>query len=213
MTAGPVKRALLWPKARSLPWRLLAAAGGLGLLLAVVIRLTAPDVGPDAALTLLRMAALCGALGVAFVLDDPARETTAVLPVPRAVRQVLRLSLVLPLATVWWVTVLGVAGAAGLGLPVGTVTLETAALFAMAFALASMAVRFTGMTSPGPAVAGTLLALIVSAAELPPDELTLFVPAGGDGRERAHLAWALLLALAVTAWAACGREPRRPRWR
>lgn len=205
---GSVVRALLWPKVRALPWRPLAAAGGLGLLLAAAVRLTAPEVGPDVALSLLRMAALCGALGVGFVLDDPARETTVVLPVSRAVRQASRLSLVLPLATAWWVTVLGAAGAAGLGLPVGTVTLETAALFAMAFALAAGTVRFTGMTSPGPTAAGVLLTLAVAAASLLPDRLALFVPFGGDGREGAHRAWVVLLALSCAAWLACVRESR-----
>lgn len=209
MTRGAVVRALLRPVARCLPWTALAAGGGLGLVLVAVPGLLSLDVEPAVVVNLLRLAALSGALGAAFVFDDPARHTTSVLPVSRPLRQGLRVSLVLPLVAAWWAAVLGVAraGAGGAALSAGAVTVEAAALFALALGLAAGAVRFTRTTVPGPAAGGTLLALFVSAAVLPHD-LALLVPLGDDRWERAHWLWAALLPLAVIAWAACSPEPR-----
>jgi hypothetical protein len=203
-------RELLRPVARSLPWTVLAGGGGLGLALPIMAWLIWADMGPGEMLTLLRLAALCGAMAAACALDDPARPTTGVVPVPRAARQGLRLCLVLVAAAGWWGSVLGVAALLGPdGLPAGAVTLEAAGLFALAFLLASGAVRFSAAAVPGPFAAGALLALFVAAFALLPDDVTPFVPLGDDDWGRAHQLWALLLAGAAAAWAGCAREPAR----
>ncbi|MFE0513751.1 ABC transporter, partial [Streptomyces sp. NPDC058964] len=71
----------LW---RTLPWRTLGAAGTVGLLPAVLCRLLGAEPGGSYALGLLRFSALALALGAAFLLDDPARHTTAPVPAGRA---------------------------------------------------------------------------------------------------------------------------------
>ncbi|SEG73046.1 hypothetical protein SAMN04489712_11065 [Thermomonospora echinospora] len=210
MRRETVVRALLRPAARCLPWTALAAGGGLGLVLVAVPGLFSPDIGVDAVVNLLRMAALGGALAIAFVFDDPARHTVAVLPVPRPLRQGLRVALLLPPVAVWWAVVLGVAAAGtdDVALPVGALTGEAAALCALAVGLAAGAVRFTALTAPGPAAAGTLLALFVAATVLA-DDVPLLVPFGDDRWESAHRLWTVLLLLASAAWVVCALEPRR----
>lgn len=67
---------------------------------------TGAEPAPWQTLLLLRGAALIGALGLAFLLDDPARHLTVPVPTPRLVRQVLRVALVAPLAVLWWTAAL-----------------------------------------------------------------------------------------------------------
>lgn len=95
---------LVRPVARTVPWWALAAGGGLGLLAAAVPRLSGGEVTPWAGMNALRAAALCFALGAAFLLDDPARQTTAAVPVRRVLRHALRCGLLLPVAAAWWTT-------------------------------------------------------------------------------------------------------------
>ncbi len=93
---------LVRPVARTVPWRALVAGGALGLLAAAVPRLSGGEVTPWAGVNALRAAALCCALGAAFLLDDPARQTIAAVPVRRVLRHALRCALVLPPAAAWW---------------------------------------------------------------------------------------------------------------
>ncbi|GAA2427115.1 ABC transporter [Actinomadura vinacea] len=207
--------ALLRPVTRTLPWTALAGGGALGLLLLSVPIALSLDPDVDFALYLLRMAALAGALGAAFVLDDPARSTTEVLPVRRLPRQGLRLALVLPPVAAWWAAACALAragaGPDGAEIPFGAATVEAAALFAVALGVAAGTVRFTGATSPGLAAGGAVLALAVAAAVLPAD-LALVVPTEHDRWEEAHRVWAGVLALALVTWTIFAREPagRRP---
>ena len=78
-----VTRGLAFPVLRTLPWRAVAAGGGLGLVIAGVQRFAGGEPDARAALLLLRSAILAYALGLAFLLDDPARHTTATVPVRR----------------------------------------------------------------------------------------------------------------------------------
>ncbi|WP_234312543.1 ABC transporter [Streptomyces sp. SCSIO 75703] len=206
-------RALAVPVARTLPWRTLGGAGALGLLLAASPALVASgEATPWQTLTLLRAAALAGALGLAFLLDDPARHPTTPVPVGRARRQALRLALVAPPAALWWTAVLLVTPEHGRP-PAGAVTVEAAAIGALTLACAAAAVRWSEGPRPGPAVASALLAVAVLAPPLAPEGWALFATPDDPRWAPAHERWAWLLAAGTAAWALCAPEPVRLRAR
>ncbi|WP_308406229.1 ABC transporter [Streptomyces sp. AC602_WCS936] len=199
-------RALVVPVWRTLPWPALAAAGALGLLAAATPALTGAEPAPWQTLILLRGVALIGALGLAFLLDDPARHITTPVPVPRPLRQALRVALVAPLAALWWTAVLLIAPSASRP-PAGDITLEAAAVGVLALAAAATAIRLTDEARPGPAVVAALLLAAVAAPLLAPEGWALFVPAEDPRWPEAHDRWAVLLAATAVAWAVCGPEP------
>lgn len=206
--------ALVRPTVRSLPWTRFAAGWGLGLVIAAVPVLFSMELSAELVVNLVRAAALCGAVGMAFVLDDPARHTTGVLPVPRPLRQALRAAVVLPVAAAWWAAVLGVVRAGAdsaqwAALPSGAVTVEAGALSGLALALAAAVVRFSAVRVPGPALAGVVPALPVMAGVLLPPRFALFVPLRDPRWADAHMLWAGVLTAVLAAWAVCGPEPRR----
>ncbi|MEU3896474.1 ABC transporter [Streptomyces sp. NPDC045251] len=199
-------RILVVPVWRTLPWPALSAAGALGLLAAATPALTGAEPAPWQTLILLRGVALIGALGLAFLLDDPARHLTTPVPVPRPLRQALRVALVVPLAALWWTAVLLIAPSASRP-PAGDITLEAAAVGVLALAAAATAIRLTDEARPGPAVVAALLLAAVAAPLLAPEGWALFVPAEDPRWPEAHDRWAALLAAVAVAWAVCGPEP------
>ncbi|MEU6318278.1 ABC transporter [Streptomyces sp. NPDC047009] len=198
-------RALLPPVWRSLPWRVLGAAGGLGLALPAVTRLVPGGADAGLALALLRSAAVAFALGLAFLLDDPARQITAVVPVRRTVRTGLRLALVVPQAALGWAVALLLVPEE-IRPPAADVSLEAAVIAALALVGAMAAVRFTEEPQPGPGVAAALLAGTVLAVLLP-ERWALFAAVGAPGWVAAHQRWAALLVLSLPAGAALLPEP------
>jgi len=208
---GVTLRALAVPVWRSLPWRALIAAGGLGLLMASTVRL--PDRAPDPELgrLVLRLTALTGALGLAFLLDDPARRTTAATPVGRAFRAALRLALAAPVAALWWTAaVLLVPAPSRPALTPATV--EAAATACAALALATLAVRFTEAAEVGKGAA-VRLGVAAGVTLLVPDRWGLLGTPADPGWQATQLRWAAVLALTLTVCVTATREPvrRRPR--
>ncbi len=206
--------ALVRPTLRSLPWRLFASGWGVGLVMAAVPVLFSMELSAPVLVNVVRAVALCGAVGMAFVLDDPARHTTGVSPVPRPLRQALRVAVVWAVGAAWWAAVLavirvGVEPARWSALPSGAVTVEAGALFGLALALAGAVVRFSETRLPGPAVAGAVLALPIAAGALLPPRFALFVPPGDPRWANSHLLWAGVLITMFATWMACGPEPRR----
>ncbi|MEV0173001.1 ABC transporter [Streptomyces sp. NPDC050803] len=199
---------LLLPVWRTLPRRALGAGAAAGLLLAGSTRLFPETFDPWLALSALRAAALAFALGLAFLLDDPARHTTATVPTRRPVRQALRLALTVPVAALWWTAaVLLVPGP--LRPPVGATTVEAAAVCALALAGAAFAVRRTAEPQSGPAVGAGLLVTAVLAPTLVPEQWELFVAVTDPRWAAAHERWGVVLAAAAVAWGVCGTEPVR----
>ncbi|MEV6169009.1 ABC transporter [Streptomyces sp. NPDC051954] len=199
-------RELALPLWRTLPWRALGAAGAAGLLLAGLPRLMGSNEWWT--LFLLRGAVLAFALGLAFVLDDPARHITAPVPTRRWVRHALRAVLVAPPAAVWWTAaVLLVPG--DVRPPVADVTLEAGAMFALALAVAAIAVHRSEDATPGTLVAAVLLAAAALTPLLLPDDWALFVPTADERWGAAHDRWGMVLAGAAVVWAVCGPEPLR----
>ncbi|MER6127056.1 ABC transporter [Streptomyces sp. NPDC001795] len=200
-------RALLPPVWRTLPWRVLGAAGGLGPVLAGAGRLMPRAGGTTHGLMVLRTGALALALGLAFLLDDPARHTTAVVPTRRVVRTGLRMALVAPLAALSWTAALLLVPGE-MRPPVGAVTLEVATLIALALTGAMAAVRFTDEPRPGGAVTVSLLAGTVFALLLP-GRWELFSEVDASDWAAAHQRWAALLTLTLPVGAALLPEPIR----
>ncbi|GGN92416.1 ABC transporter [Actinoplanes lobatus] len=201
---------LVLPAARATPWTAFLAAAGVGLTIVAVpaalrVELTAEDL-----VGLLRAAAVCGALGLAFVLDDPAARTIATVPTPRPLRYAARAGVILPAAAAWWALVLTITGAGDV-LPLGGVTVEAAALGGVA--LAAGAVRLRSGDSGGIVAAPAVLVLVVAASRIPP-KLALFVPPGDERWAAAHDRWAVLLAAAVvvSVWAAAEPVRQGPQW-
>lgn len=194
--------------ARTVPWRAVAAGAVVGLLVVGLPRLLSGTLDAWLGLTLLRAAALVFALGLTFLLDDPARELTTPVPTRRWVRTGLRVALVVPVAALWWTAALSLLPAPARP-PVGAVTLEAAATAALALAVAAVAVRFTDEPRPGPSVAAGLLTLALLAPHLLPSRWDLFVLVGDPGWAAAHVRWAAVLAGAALLGAACAVEPLR----
>ncbi|MEU6808929.1 ABC transporter [Streptomyces sp. NPDC046831] len=216
-TPGPVREggrlrvvgALVRPTWHALPWPALAGAGALGLVLAAAVRLQGREAGAAAGLVLLRLVALVGGLGVARLLDDPARHTTAAVPVRRPVRAGLRAALVAPFAGAWWAAAVLLVPAPARP-PAGALTLEAAAIAACASALAAAAVRLGTTARPGERTALTLLAL-AAAVLLVPRRWSLLVAPEDPNWAPAHAGWAAVLVLAAFTWALCLPEPLRRR--
>lgn len=206
---------LLAPTVRAMPWAPFLAAAGLGLVIVAVPAVMSVTLGPDDLAGLLRAVAVCGALGAAFALDDPAARTLETVPTPRPVRYAARLAALLPALAVWWaavlaVTVAGAADAIGKGLPLGGLTLEASALAAVALAAAALRIRAqpeSGGLTAGPAV----LVLAVAATALP-QRLELFASPGSPQWQGAHQRWAAVLAVGLAALAWTARQARLLRW-
>ncbi|MEU6914904.1 ABC transporter [Streptomyces olindensis] len=195
--------------ARTLPWGVVGAAGATGLLIAALSR-TAGEEGDWLALPLLRAAILAFAMGLVFLLDDPARHTTSTVPTSRPLRVALRVALVAPAVAAWW-TVALLLVPPDIRPPVAAVTLEAGAAFALAVAGAVAVVRCSDLTRPGPPVAAGLLTSSLLALLLSPPWWALFVPVDDDRWAAAHDRWAVLLAGAVAVGVVGAVEPVR-RW-
>ena len=135
--------ALLVPTARAVGWAAPLAGFALSLgLLALAVR---PGLElPAGRLVLwLRLAMTVGALGCAFLLEDPSEPTTEGVAGSLLLRRSLRVALLLPATAAWWVGVVWRVQAVhpGLPLPVAALTLEPAALLAVTVALAAAGSR------------------------------------------------------------------------
>jgi hypothetical protein len=205
--------ALLVPTARAVGWGPPLAGFALGLgLLALAVR---PGLElPAGRLVLwLRIAMVAGALGCAFLLDDPSEPTTEAVAGSLLLRRALRVALVLPAAAAWWAAVLWRVHAVhpGLPLPVAALTLEAAALLAVTVALAAAGSRLAPERRGGVVAAPALLALAAAAFLLPAPAALYAQP--GAAWDDAHRRWALLPAIALAAFAAASRDPGRRRLR
>jgi fluoroquinolone transport system permease protein len=200
--------ALLVPTARAVGWAAPLAAFTLSLgLLALAVR---PGLAlPAGRLVLwLRITMTVGALGCAFLLDDPSEPTTEGVAGSLLLRRSLRVALLLPATAAWWIGVMWRVRAVhpGLPLPIAALTLEVAALLAVTVALAAAGSRLAPERRGGVVAAPALLAL-ASAAFLLPARVALYAMPGSAAWDGAHRRWTLLLGLALAAFAAASRDP------
>jgi hypothetical protein len=204
--------ALLVPTARAVGWAPPLAGFILSLgLLALAVR---PGLAlPVERLVLwLRITMTVGALGCAFLLDDPSEPTTEGVAGSLLLRRTLRVALLLPATAAWWAAAVWRVRAVhpGLPLPVAALTLEAAALLAVTVALAAAGSHLAPERRGGVVAAPALLAL-AGAAFLLPARVALYAQPGGAAWGAAHRRWALLLGLALAASAAASRDPAHRR--
>jgi fluoroquinolone transport system permease protein len=204
-------RALLTPVLRTLPWRALAAGAAAGLLLAGIPRMLSGAPDPWLGLIALRGAALALALGLAFLLDDPARHITSAVPVRRPLRVGLRVALAAPGAALCWTAAVFLVPEEARP-PVGPLTLEATATAVFALAAAALTIQRSTATEPGVAVSTCLLSTAATAFLLLPDSWALLVTPDDPHWTDTHERWAVLLVVAVVVGVRGCVEPLRA-WR
>jgi hypothetical protein len=198
--------ALLRPTARAMAWGPFAVATGLGLAILIVPEILSDRLTAAHLTTLLRIAAACGALGVAFLLDDPAARSISTVPTSRLVRHAIRAGIAVPVTAAGWAVALAVTTfGPKAALPRGTLTLEAAALVAVAFALAAAGLRVTTEASAGTLAAPALL-ILLAIVWFVPRRVALILAPDDPQWTAAHHRWAALLIAAVITFILASRE-------
>jgi len=200
---------LLRSTAHAIAWRPLVLGAILGpAVLLVPEALTARLTGTHLT-TLARIAAICVALGAAFLLDDPATRGTP-LPTSRLARNLVRVVLAGPAVALWWTLTLGLAKttghhAAAARLPVAGLTLEAATLLAAALAVAAIAQRRAADGNAG-VVAAPAVLLLAAVAWFLPYPAALILPPTDPRWSESHYRWTAVLAIALVAFLWAGHE-------
>jgi fluoroquinolone transport system permease protein len=191
---------LLGPTAQTLRW----AALPVVLVFTVgLVELERRQPGLD--LWALRAGAVLLAIWAGLSVDDPAEATVEATPFPPLGRRALRLLLALAALAACWALLL----TRTLGVPpVGGVTLEAAALVAVALAAAAVASRLTADHQGGLAAAPAVLGLVLGAIRLP-RRLWLFPAPGDPGWTAAHGRWAAVVGVAVVVLLLASLDPGR----
>lgn len=199
--------ALLPYTVRSVRWAPVVGGAAAGLALVLVMTLV-PVTHDTAGLTnVLRIAALFGAVGTGFLLDDPSESSTAATPGARPLRILLRPLVAIPAILLWWAAVLlllrrDTNAETWREIPLVGISLEAAALIAIAIAVAAFVVRRPphngGGTTAGPAVV-----VLVAVAQFVPYRYRLFATPDDQHWTTIHQWWAAILitALLLLAWA------------
>ena len=206
---------LLRSTAHAITWRPLVVGAVLGPAILLVPEALTAKLTVTHLTTLARIAAICVALGAAFLLDDPATRSTPAVPTPRLARNLVRVTLAGPAVALWWTLTLGLAKttghhAAAADLPVAALTLEAATLLAAALALAAIAQRRTADGNAG-VIAAPAVLLLAAVAWFLPHPVALILTPTDPHWAASHHRWIAVLATALAAflWASHDRE----RWR
>ncbi|MFC6080492.1 pectin acetylesterase-family hydrolase [Sphaerisporangium aureirubrum] len=208
---------LLRSTAHAVTWRPMVAGAALGPVILLIPGALTERLTGTHLTTLARVAAICVALGTAFLLDDPATRSTPAVPTPRLARNLIRVTLAVPVVALWWTLTLGLATSTGHPaaehLPVAALTLEAAALLAAALALAAVAQRRTADGNTG-VIAAPAVLLLATVAWLLPHPAALILPPADPQWTASHHRWTAVLATALVTFLWAGRERERRRgWR
>jgi hypothetical protein len=198
---------LLRPSAHAIRWLPVATGAAVGLALVVVPEALTTKL-TDAHLTsLLRLAAVCAALGAAFVLDDAAARSIPTVPTSRLTRNLVRVAVAVPAVALWWVGTLRLVltMAHHRHVPGTALTLEAAALVSASLALAAIAQRGGSDANTGLFAAPAVLALAAVIWFLPP-RVALVLPPDDPQWTQSHRRWATLLGVGVVVFLLAGRE-------
>jgi hypothetical protein len=188
----------------------LIVSSGLGIVVIAAPLLLGGQLGVFVVIFAVRCAMITTALGVAFILDDQALHSTAVLPFSRARMFVLRSSIGLSILTVAWITQLAIAplivAPGQSALPWVGLALEPVTLALWTVAIAAFAVRRRQEGSGG-VVAAPLLILMIVGLALLPDDRALFPPAFTPQFDASRWWWAGCRGAGVLLWLVAVREP------
>jgi hypothetical protein len=201
---------LLRPTAHAITWRPMVVGAALGPAILLIPEALSARLTDAHLTTLTRIAAICVALGAAFLLDDPAARSTPAVPTPRLARNLIRVGLAVPGVALWWALTLGLAKSTGhhavaARLPVAALTLEAATLLAAAIAVAAVAQRRTVDGNTGVIAAPAVLLLAAVARFLPHPAALLLTPTDPQWTA-SHHRWAAVLAAALVAFLWAGHE-------
>jgi hypothetical protein len=206
--------ALLVPTVRAVGWAppLAAFTLSLGLLVLTVERVQGLQAG--GLVVWLRITMAVGALGSAFLLDDPSEPTTEAVAGSLLLRRALRVALLLPATAAWWAAAVWRVRAVhpAVPLPIAALTLEAGTLLAVTIALAAAGSHLAPERRGG-VVATPALFAVTGAGILLPARVALYALPGSPGWDGAHHRWATLLGLALAAFATASRDPARRRVR
>ena len=191
----PVTRALLVPMIRALSWWPLGVAAALALVGALAV----DDRSPAAAFVMLRIAALLLGTGGAVAMVD--RMGALVVPVPRWLRQWLRLVLMATPAALAWATLGWLLDA---DLSAGLVA-EAVVCAMVGFAGAAVAARHRH--TPSAAVAGPVTQFGLLAVSLVPrGSWSPWPPPGDPHWDPAHRGWWTAAAVVGVALVLANRD-------
>jgi hypothetical protein len=163
------------------------------------------------AIWLLRVVALLLGVALAFALDDRSRATLAAVPTPQWWRGGVRLLVAgLPAALAWAGALAWVEHRTAGAVPGAALTLEMAALAAVALAVAGGLARWRDQPEPGLLVGPILLGAGLLVPQLPRQVALAVLP--GPDWAAAHQRWSVLLAVTAAVLATSWRDPaaRRP---
>jgi hypothetical protein len=194
--AGALPRTTRWPP---------VLAGWL--MAAAVLAWKVGDVrDAGGAVTLLRVVAVLLATSVVALADDDAANQLAAVPVPLAWRYGVRCGVAaLAVAVPWAGALLWVRP----GDLAAALSLECAALTAVALAVAGGVARWSGARDTSVAAGPTVFAAAILASVLPSGWALYATP--GDGWAAGHLRWACVLAGALTMLVLTVGDPARRR--
>jgi hypothetical protein len=192
--------------ARSIRWLPL----GIAVLLSgsiVALRSGEPAAGPMQAVALLL------ACGAGFALDDPAAEVLAASPTPLSRRRSLRLLLVLPPLTLFWVLLLRWQETEG-SEETMALMLVFAGLVGLSLAIAGVAGRTSWLPSGGGvAVSPAILFLMFLSSAIPRRWRPLPLGDVPGGWAQIYIRWAGAAAVATLALLMSSRDPAARRLR
>ncbi|HEX4699848.1 MAG TPA: hypothetical protein VH857_10875 [Actinomycetes bacterium] len=147
-------------------------------------------------------------VGTAFLLDDPARATTAAVPLPLSWRTALPVLVGLVLVGTLWAGVLAWAAAtSATGLPWAELSLQALAWTILVLAVAASARRLGDLDEPGPGAAAATAVIALLIHQLP----GRFSLTGDPAATATVIRWAALLAVGTLGLVLAGRDPAAPR--
>jgi hypothetical protein len=199
--------ALLPYTCRAVRWSRVGSGFLTSVLFVTVMTLVPVTHDSTGLISILRVAALLGAIGAAFLLDDPSESSTAATPVARRLRVILRPLVLAPAVAIWWMSVVVLARAdvstqVWQAVPLGRISFEAACLMTVAVAIAAFGIRRPPHDNGGTIAAPGMLAFAITG-QLVPGRWRLFPTPEDPHWAFARTLWLVLavIALGLLVWA------------